>query len=332
MPAHHARPLPLPSLRDVGVKGVSFIVDDESFDHDKEGDEKGFERDDDGFEHDNDNGFERDDNDGFERDNDSFECNDNDGLERDKEGRTRRQGPMPVIYGPRPAPSPPSPDTRTRQRGPMPDTRCVCPTFLRIQECDGEGLCPPSPSSLATNLLRMQERDGEGFFPPSPSFLPTFAVHLCYLSPYAFRGYLNVTVRIGGITPILAVFSAPYVFSRPFERDGEGLLPPSLSFLLPHVFEHDGEGGNISSPSFTRRVIIPKQTRRRRIPPTSAALLVADTFPQAHKHGWCVSPTLATPIIPPRWQLLRAHELGGGIFRPHPPHHHPPSLASPAGT
>ena len=100
---------------------------------------------------------------------------------------------MPVIYGPRPSPSP---DTRTCQRGPMPDARCVCPTFLRIQECDSEGLCPPSPSSLATNLLRMQECDGEGFFPPSPSFLPTFAVHLChYLSPYAFHGHSNMTVR-----------------------------------------------------------------------------------------------------------------------------------------
>ena len=214
----------------------------------------------------------------------------------------------------------------------MPDTCCVCPTFLQIQECDGEGLCPPLPSSLATNLLRMQEHDGEGFFPPSPSFLPTFAVHLCYLSPYTFRSYLNVTARIGGITPILAVFSAPYVFLRPFECDSEGLLPPSPSFLLPHIFKHDGEGGNISSPSFTCCVIIPKQTWRQHILPTSATLLVADTFPQAHKHGWCISPTLAAPIIPPRWRLLRAHKLSGGIFCPHPPHHHPPSLASPAGT
>jgi len=95
-----------------------------------------------------------------------------------------------------PLPLPTFPGTRTRQRAPMPNARHVCPTFLRIQECDGEGLCPPSPSSLATNLLRMQEHDSEGFFPPSPSFLPTFAVHLWhYLSPYAFRGHSNVTAR-----------------------------------------------------------------------------------------------------------------------------------------
>ena len=86
MPAHHARPLPLPSLRDVGVKGASFIVDDESFDCDKEGDEKGFECDNNSFEHDNDNGFEHDDNDGFEHDDNSFECDNDNGLERDKEG------------------------------------------------------------------------------------------------------------------------------------------------------------------------------------------------------------------------------------------------------
>ena len=95
-----------------------------------------------------------------------------------------------------PPPLPTFPGYTNCQRGPMPNARHVCPTFLRIQECDGEGLCPPSPSSLATNLLRMQERDGEGFFPPSPSFLPTFAVHLWhYLSPYAFRGHSNVTAR-----------------------------------------------------------------------------------------------------------------------------------------
>lgn len=104
MPAHHARPLPLPSLRDVGVKGASFIVDDESFDCDKEGDKKGFECDNNSFEHDNNNGFEHDDDNGFECDDndgfecnddgfecndDGFECNDDNGPKRDKEGRTR---------------------------------------------------------------------------------------------------------------------------------------------------------------------------------------------------------------------------------------------------